>query len=107
MTTIVNLTPHAITVDNGETHKVYEPSGEVARVLTESTVVGEVDGFEIVANRVTGDNLPAPKDGVLYIVSAMVLSLRPEREDLIAPNTGAATRNDKGHIVSVPGFVRS
>ncbi len=106
MTTIVNLTPHAIVVDNGEISKTYEPSGEIARVLTESTVVGVEDGFEVVSIRVTGDNLPAQKDGVLYLVSAMVKGLRPEREDLIAPNTGAAKRNDKGHIISVPGFIR-
>ena len=104
---VINLTPHPIVVDNGETRKVYEPSGEVARVITESTVVGEVDGFELVANQVTGDNLPAPVEGTYLLVSAMVLGLRPDRTDLIAPNTGAATRNDKGHIISVPGFVKA
>jgi len=107
MVSIRNLTPHAIVVDNGVNSKVYEPDGLIARVNTESTVVGEVDGFEVVANTVVGDNLPAPVDGVYLIVSAMVLGLRPDRADLIAPNTGAAKRNEKGHIVSVPGFVRS
>ena len=107
MVSIRNLTPHAITVDNGVTSTTYNPDGLVARVMTESTVVGEVDGFEVVANTVTGDNLPAPVDGVYLLVSAMVLGLRPDRADLIAPNTGAAKRNEKGHIVSVPGFVRA
>ena len=67
--------------------------------------MGEVDGFEIVSTRVTGDNLPEPKEGVFYIVSAMVKALRPDRKDLLAPNTGAAKRNEKGHIISVPGFI--
>jgi hypothetical protein len=107
MSTIRNITPHAITVDNGVTKVTYEPDGLVARVTTESTVVGEVDGFEVVSNTVKGDNLPEVKEGVYLLVSAMVLGLRPDRKDLIAPNTGAATRNDKGHIVSVPGFVRA
>ena len=107
MLVIRNLTPHAITVDNGVSSKVYEPDGLVARVITESKVVGEVDGFEVVTNEVIGDNLPEPQEGVILIVSAMVLGLRPDRGDLVAPNTGAAKRNEKGHIVSVPGFVRA
>jgi len=105
MVEIINLTPHPIVVDNGEVSKTYEPSGEVARVLTESTKVGEVDGFDVVSTKVIGDNLPEQKEGVYLIVSAMVKGLRPERKDLLAPNTGAAKRNEKGHIVSVPGFI--
>jgi len=104
---IRNLTPHAIVVDNGTEKVTYSPDGLVARVSTESTVVGEVDGFEVVANTVVGDNLPAPVEGVYLLVSAMVLGLRPDRADLIAPNTGTANRNEKGRIISVPGFVRS
>ena len=107
MVELINLTPHAIVVDNGSTQKVYEPAGIVARVETKSTVVDVVDGFEVVQNQVVGDNLPEPQEGKVFIVSAMVLALRPDRGDLVAPNTGAAKRNDKGHIVSVPGFVRS
>jgi len=102
---IRNLTPHAIVVDNGTEKVTYSPDGLVARVSTESTVVGEVDGFEVVANTVVGDNLPAPVEGVYLLVSAMVLSAFPERADLLAPDTGNAERNDKGHIVSVPGFI--
>jgi hypothetical protein len=107
MSNIINLTAHPITVDNGINSVTYAPSGEVARVETESTVVGCVDGFETVANTVTGDNLPDLVEGTYLLVSAMVLGLRPDRSDLIAPNTGAAVRNEKGHIVSVPGFVRN
>jgi hypothetical protein len=105
MITIINITPHAIVVDDGEISKTYEPSGKVARVITESTPVGKMDGFEVVSTRVMGDNLPEPQDGVYLIVSAMVMGLRPDRKDLIAPNTGAAKRNEKGHIISVPGFI--
>ena len=59
------------------------------------------------------ENLPEPKRGTMYIVSAMVLSAenaKPKsyrRKDLIAPATGHpdCIRKD-GFIVSVPGFVR-
>jgi hypothetical protein len=47
---------------------------------------------------------------VLYIVSALVLTAAKAavRTDCVAPATGHpdCVRNDKGFIVSVPGFVR-
>ena len=105
MTKIINLTPHAIVVKNGDRSAVYEPSGMVARMETKTSVIGEVDGFPVVKNEVVGSNLPAPEKGVFYLVSAMVLAGFPERGDLLAPNTNEAKRNEMGHIVSVPGFV--
>ena len=54
-------------------------------------------------------DLPEPQPGTVYIVSAMVLSaLAGSRSDVVAPATGhpECIRNDKGHILSVPGFVR-
>ena len=102
---IANMTPHAITVENNGTSKVYEPSGTIARVEMKSETVGLIDGFPIVKNKVVGHNVPEQQDSTYYIVSAMVLGLLPERKDLLAPNTGQAKRNESGHIVSVPGFV--
>ena len=53
---------------------------------------------------VTG--LPEPVKDTIYIVSAMVLSaLNGSRADVVAPQSDKAERNDKGHIISVPGFV--
>lgn len=103
----INLTPHTITLNNGTE---YHPSGKVARVENQfsnfccgiSTVFyGEIE------------NLPEPKRGTMYIVSAMVLSAenaKPKsyrRKDLIAPATGHPDcKRENGFIVSVPGFVR-
>lgn len=104
MTDFVNLTPHAIALNNGTQF----PSVGVARVSNtftdfDSNGVCDVNFGNIV-------NLPAPKDGTLYIVSAIVLSAAKAagRTDCVAPATGhpACVRNDKGFIVSVPGFVR-
>ena len=105
MCKIINMTPHAIVVSANGHEATYKPSGTVARMTTEATTAFQVDGFDAVVNTVVGHNLPDPVEGVYLLVSAMVLSAFPERNDLIAPNTGAAVRNDKGHIVSVPGFV--
>ncbi len=65
---------------------------------------------DLIATQSFGDiqGLPAPEAGVIYIVSAMVLSAAKDRTDLVAPATNHqdTVRNEKGHIVSVPGFVR-
>lgn len=104
MKTFVNITPHTITLNDGRSF----PSVGVARVSNSFTAF-DGDG---VCDVTFGDivNLPAPKDGTLYIVSAMVLSAAKAigRTDCVAPATGhpACVRNDKGFIVSVPGFVR-
>ena len=98
----INCTPHAIRLNSGE---VFEPSGIIPRVSASFTEFapdgicrqefGEVEG------------LPELKEDTLLIVSAMVIGVS-DRADLIAPATGhpETVRNEKGHIVSVPGFVR-
>jgi len=103
---LINLTPHDIVLDNGVKTKIYSASGEIARVNMKTTINGDVDGFLIYNLEVQGHNIPEPKDGVMYIVSSVVLG-QVSRSDLLAPNTNDAKRNDKGHIISVPGFIRN
>lgn len=99
-----NFTPHAIALNSGE---VFAPEG-LARVAASFSDFNENGVCQQVFGEVTG--LPAPEEGVLLIVSAMVLSAAQSqgREDVVAPATGhpACVRNEQGHIVSVPGFVR-
>jgi hypothetical protein len=99
----VNLTPHAIALNDG---RVYPASGSVARVTSGFSAI-----VDDVCTQTFGDvqGLPDSQAGVRYIVSAMVLSaLSGTRDDVVAPATGHpdTVRNDKGHIVSVPCFVR-
>ena len=107
-TEFVNLTPHDIKLNNGT---VYPASGKVARVEN------DFSNFCCGISKVFyGDveNLPEPKRGTMYIVSAMVLAAESSkhrlcrRRDLVAPATGHpdCIRKD-GFIVSVPGFVRN
>lgn len=101
--TILNFTPHSIALNDGT---VFEPSGQ-ARV---SASFKPFSGLftEQVFGDVTG--LPEEEDGTVYIVSSIVLSAAKDmgRKDCVAPATGHpdTVRNEKGHIVSVPGFVR-
>ena len=104
MKTLVNCTPHALNLNNGT---ALPTSGNVARV---SVTIIDFDDDGI-CQQVFGDvtGLPDPKPDTLYVVSAMVLAaLGSSRPDVVAPATGHpdCVRNDKGHIVSVPGFVR-
>jgi hypothetical protein len=102
MAHFVNLTPHAINLNDG---RVFPPSGVVARVTARHSPF-DGDG---VATLAFGDvvGLPDKQDGVLLITSALVAQAA-KRDDVISPASGHpdCVRNDKGHIMSVPGFVR-
>lgn len=92
---LVNLTPHPITLVLGETTTI--ESAGVARVATSSVEVGTHMGVPLIRStygEVVG--LPAPQEGVLYIVSAMVRSALLGRTDLASP--AALVRNEAGQI---------
>lgn len=100
----VNLTPHAIKLNDGT---IFEPSGIVARVASELVKIDDVDGVPVFSQNfgeITG--LPEEKFNTIYIVSAMVLAAS-NRNDLMAPATSHkdVVRNENGQIISVPGFV--
>lgn len=100
MSKTINLTPHAIILNDG---REFKASGQIARV---SASFEEVRGGEY--RQVFGEieNLPAPKEGVRYIVSGLVFAAT-NRKDVVAPATGhpETRRNKQGHILSVPGFI--
>lgn len=97
---IINCTPHAIALNNGESFPI---SGNIARV---SSSFEEVENgfFKVAYGQVTG--LPDEQEGTFYIVSSMVANAT-SRKDVIVPATGhpECIRNEKGQIVSVPGFI--
>lgn len=98
----VNLTPHDIVLNSGE---VYKSEG-IARVSSTHTEVGQ-GLYAVEYGDING--LPPVADGTRYIVSAIVLAAAKAsgRTDCVAPATGHpdCVRNEKGQIVSVPGFV--
>ena len=95
-----NYTPHTIVLNDG---RAFESCG-VARVANSFTEF-DADGVcSVVYGEVSG--LPEPQEGVLLIVSAMVLAAS-KRTDLVAPATGHQDCiRENGFIKSVPGFVR-
>lgn len=106
--TILNLTPHDITVQKPDGSQVVFPrSGKVARVDVEYYHVGDMNGIPVYGRRLRNvTDLPDPRDGVVYLVSSMVLDRVRGRPDVIAPDTGpTAIRNADGQIVAVTRFV--
>lgn len=97
---IINCTPHVVVLNNGESFPV---SGNVARVSNSFEESGK-GFFKVAYGEVTG--LPDEQANTLYIVSSIVANAT-ERMDVIVPATGHpdTIRNEKGQIVSVPGFI--
>lgn len=103
---IVNLTSHVINIVNeadGINISV-EPSGVVARVAATVTKIGT--GFYTTSyGEVEG--LPEARKGTIYVASGLVVSaLGNTRNDVYAPATTLAARNEKGQIESVPGLIK-
>lgn len=119
----INLTPHAISIKNGDINVTVQPSGFLARVSTTEEVTSYVAGIPVITRKMGAVELFCPDTGksqtftkeavtvgvlptVNFLVSSMVLDAIPDGHELapfcFAPDTGStAERNDKGHIVSV------
>jgi len=116
---IVNCTKHSINLNDGTS---FEPTKHFARVTSIHTmsqsIVCETKNtsqkhiiapvFDITYDKIEG--LPDPQFDTVYIVSTIALNAAKSigRTDCMAPATGHqdAVRNDLGHILSVPGFVK-
>ena len=107
----VNLTPHAVTVRLGSGDRVFEPSGQVARVAVSSVQTEDIDGIPIFSQTFGEiEGLPDPQEGTIYIVSLVVRQAAQKlgRTDVVSPDTSpqGAIRDDQGRIIAVRGFVR-
>lgn len=105
---LVNLTPHLITLrakDGSET--TIPPSGTVARVVTNESVVGRYNGVPVV-RREFGTVEGLPTDGSPCIVSSVVLSAIPAgTKGVYAPDTGPTAIRKSGQIVAVTRLVQA
>ena len=105
---IINCTPHPVVwVDKNGNKTVFEPSGDVPRLETNTQKAGWIDNIPLVRN-VMGEvvGLPDPVDDVVYIVSFLVCQACPDRTDLVAPDTTpeSVVRDENGRIVGVKRF---
>lgn len=115
---IINLTPHAINIFDGDkmVNKV-EPSGLIARVKENKKQfdIIEIESLKIPLNEKEfgdisvekdGKSFPFPKkeEGVIYIVSALVAQALPDRDDIFIPDD--VVRDDSGRIIGCRALAR-
>lgn len=101
---IINLTPHAVNIVNndGSVSVTIEASGNVARCSQSISIIGSVTINSVaipISSSSYGEvvDLPDPQAGVYYIVSRLVMSACPNRQDLLVPND--LVRNDAGQVI--------
>lgn len=101
---LMNLCPHPINLYiNGVLNSTIMPSGKIARCEQKQEYVETWMIIPITRQtfgKVTG--LPAPHEGVRYIVSARVAEACPDRKDLVVP--GPAVRDENGNQIGCEGF---
>lgn len=102
---VINLTPHNVNIcdEYGNVINTYEASGIEARVRHGWDTFDYVDGIPVVVRkneRIV--DLPEPEEGVMYIVSNIVLDYCKNRFDLIAP-VKQVKRN--GRVIGCRAFV--
>lgn len=121
MPTLVNLTPHDLTIyfgdprDHSATAAVWKSTGlaRVAEVSGPETgvafdLMAPYSGSCVVASVTKSygaiEGLPEPAEGTLYVVSLVVLqALKGSRPDVYAPDSGpeSAVRDSFGKILGV------
>lgn len=85
---IQNKTPHEVTILNsdGEIDQIIPAvKGEEWRLDEVTTLQGYINGIRVTKTVYRCSQLPEPKKGVWYIVSALFKLHYPERDDLLVP----------------------
>lgn len=105
MTMIVNLTPHDITIvdGNGDIQTTIPKSGTVARVAMKRVWTDCINGIGLYETQLGEvQDLPEREEGIRYIVSALVRTAVPDRVDLFSP--GELVRDDAGRVIGCRGL---
>lgn len=110
---LINLTPHPVVLRTESGDVTVPLSGTVARVTSTPGVPMDMGlGVPVFSAPVWGEveGLPAPEEGKVFIVSALVAARCGDRHDVVSPGTGPndeAVRNEKGHIQAVTRLIAS
>jgi len=111
---IKNYTPHQVRIVDAEGNVLATfPSEGAIRVKSNQTLIGhatyddqeDMQGIPVFATEFGDiDNLPSKQDDTVYIVSRIVKSACPERDDLVVPNE--LVRDSNGNIIGCQSFSR-
>jgi len=103
MSRFVNCTPHILNIHTVGGVAVFAPSGFVPRLEVSRQEAGYIDGIPTVRPTMGKTiGLPAPSEGLTYIVSALVAEANPDRKDLASP--GELIRNGEGQPIGCKGL---
>lgn len=98
---IINMTPHPVTICDGEGRvlREYPASGAQIRLRSETIREGSLPDGTPLSKTIFGEatGLPEEMVGTLYIVSQLVKSALPNRADLLVP--AEVLRDQSGNIV--------
>jgi hypothetical protein len=110
---LINLTPHPLTLigHDGTVLLNQPPDGPMARCAEDRRDVGTItlpDGATVPLRTVgfgTVTDLPAPRDGVLYVVSRATAEAAADRDDVVYPDE--QVRDDEGRIIGCRALARA
>ena len=96
----INCTPHEIKIEMPQGIVAFTPSGIIPRVGENLDTAGTIGGIKAVTPRHgIVEGLPRAKKNTILIVSRMVFDRCPNRQNVVAPDTGpTAVRTKKGFI---------
>ena len=101
MGNIINMTPHPVNIldDANNQIMVIPASGSLIRLKASTVDVGwRVDDIKVTTTKFgEPEGLPDYKFGTFYIVSQLVKSALPSREDLLVP--AEVQRDTNGNII--------
>jgi len=122
MTKFINLTPHPLrlrtaaddtaTARDDDVVVAPDPAGPARVATTPGVAEGDLDGVALYSATSFGEvaGLPAPQDGTIFIVSALVGGQISGRDDVVQPGTGpkdGTVRDADGRIFAVTRLVRA
>lgn len=105
---VINATPHPLNICVEGEQVLYLPvSGVVARAASATQQYGEitVNGVRVPLFQTRFgalEGLPEPREGVVYVVSALAAAAAPERNDLLTP--GPLVRDEAGVVIGCNGL---
>lgn len=96
---IRNFTPHPIVILNNKNEVIEKFQSEGIIRLNSEIIKIRKEGDIQITKTIFGnpEGLPEEKEGILLIVSQMIKSALPNRNDLVVP--AELVRNDEGYVI--------